>query len=138
MLRATFLVERREAGLGVPVFAHRAGSGPWARNPSFGPTGAVLARLLRLCGADYVVAGGFGGTLFESDGEVRANVVAARAALPGVLPATAVLGGGLGPDDVGRQAEAAGCEGLLVLLGSRAYSYPGGLEAAVERAVACL
>lgn len=129
------LVELRSADLGVPLFAHRAGSGPWARNASFGPTGAVLARLLRLCGADYVAAGGFGGTLFETDEEVRANLAAIRDPLPGIRPAVAALGGGLGPDDVPRQVELAGGEGLLVLLGSRAYSYPGGLEAAVRRAV---
>jgi ribulose 1,5-bisphosphate carboxylase large subunit-like protein len=132
------LVELRQADLGVPIFAHRAGSGPWARNPSFGPTGAVLARLLRRCGADYVVAGGFGGTLFEDDDEVRANLAAIRGPLPGVRPAVAALGGGLGPDDVARQVSLAGGGGLLVLLGSRAYAYRGGLEAAVRRAVAVL
>lgn len=121
--------------LGVPLFAHRAGSGPWARNASFGPTGAVLARLLRLCGADYVVAGGFGGTLFDTDGEVRANLEAIRGACGSVPPAAAALGGGVGPDDVRVQVDAAGGDGLLVLLGSRAYSYPGGVEAAARRAV---
>ena len=132
------LVQLREAGLGVPLFAHRAGSGPWARNASFGPTGAVLARLLRLCGADYVVAGGFGGTLFETDAEVRANLAAIRDPLPGVRPAVAALGGGLGPGDVAGQVALAGGDGLLVLLGSRAYAHPGGLEAAVREAVARL
>ena len=132
------LVDLREAGLGVPIFAHRAGSGPWARNPDFGPTGAVLARLLRLCGADYLVAGGFGGTLFESDEEVQANLAAIRGPGGGELPAVAALGGGLGPDDVRRQAEAAGGEGLVLLLGSRAYAHPEGLEAAVRRAVETL
>jgi len=119
----------------VPLFAHRAGSGPWARNPSFGPTGAVLARLLRLCGADYVVVGGFGGTLFESDDEVRANLAAVRGPCGPVRPAVAALGGGLGPDGVRAQVVAAGGDGLLLLLGSRAYADPGGLEAAVRRAV---
>jgi hypothetical protein len=47
----------------------------------------------------------------------------------------AALGGGMGPDDVRVQIEAAGGEGLLVLLGSRAYAHPGGLEAAVRLAV---
>ncbi|HJV08613.1 MAG TPA: RuBisCO large subunit C-terminal-like domain-containing protein [Acidimicrobiales bacterium] len=124
--------------LGVPVLAHRAGSGPWARNPSFGPTGAVLARLLRLCGADYVVAGGFGGTLFDTDDEVRANLEAIRGPCGSAPPAVAALGGGVGPDDVRRQVDAAGGDGLVVLLGSRAYSYAGGVEAAVRRAVASL
>jgi ribulose 1,5-bisphosphate carboxylase large subunit-like protein len=130
------LLDLRDAGLGVPLFAHRAGSGPWARNPAFGPTGAVLARLLRLCGADYVVVGGFGGTLFESPAEVRDNLVAARGPCGSARPAVAALGGGLGPDDVRAQVDAAGGDGLLVLLGSRAHAWPGGLEAAVRRAVA--
>ena len=129
------LVALREADLGVPLFAHRAGSGPWARNPAFGPTGAVLARLLRLCGADYVVVGAFGGTLFETDGEVRDNLAAVRDACGRARPAVAAMGGGLGPDDVGAQLDGAGGGGLLVLLGSRAHAFPGGLEAAVRRAV---
>lgn len=129
------LVALREAGLGVPVFAHRAGSGPWARNPAFGPTGAVLARLLRLCGADYVVVGGFGGTLFESDDEVWGNLAAVRDPCGSARPAVAAMGGGLGPDDVRAQVDTAGGGGLLVLLGSRAHAFPGGLEAAVRGAV---
>ena len=133
------LLALREADLGVPLFAHRAGSGPWARNASVGPTGAVLARLLRWCGADYVIAGGFGGTLFEPAEEVRANVRAVREPCrAGVRPAVAALGGGLGPDDVREQVEAAGRGGLLVLLGSRAYRWPGGLEAATAAAVEAL
>jgi ribulose 1,5-bisphosphate carboxylase large subunit-like protein len=132
------LVTLREAALGVPIFAHRAGSGPWARNEAFGPTGAVLARLLRLCGADYVVVGGFGGTLFESDDEVRANLAAARDPCGSARAAVAALGGGLGPADVRGQADAAGGGGLLVLLGSRAYAFPGGVEAAVRHAVTSL
>jgi len=129
------LVALREAGLGVPLFAHRAGSGPWARNAAFGPTGAVLARLLRLCGADYVVVGGFGGTLFETDEEVRANLAAAHGPCGPARRAVAAMGGGLGPDDVRAQVEAGGGDGLLVLLGSRAYAFPGGLELAVRAAV---
>lgn len=132
------LVALREAGLGVPLFAHRAGSGPWARNPGFGPTGAVLARLLRLCGADYAVVGGFGGALFETDAEVRANLAAVRDPCGSARPAVAAMGGGLGPDDVRAQVDAAGGGGLLVLLGSRAHAFGGGLEAAVRRAVSSL
>jgi len=132
------LVALREASLGVPLFAHRAGSGPWARNPSFGPTGAVLARLLRLCGADYVVVGAFGGTLFESDAEVRASLAAVRAPCGVARPAVAAMGGGLGPDGVRGQVDAAGGGGLLLLLGSRAHAFPGGLEVAVRRAVQAL
>ncbi|HTJ74846.1 MAG TPA: RuBisCO large subunit C-terminal-like domain-containing protein [Acidimicrobiales bacterium] len=132
------LLALREAALGVPIFAHRAGSGPWARNRDFGPTGGVLARLLRLCGADYVIAGGFGGTLFEAEDEVRANLEAIRGPCGPARPAVAALGGGLGPGDVRGQVDAAGPGGLLVLLGSAAYRWPGGLAAAVAAAVGSL
>jgi ribulose-bisphosphate carboxylase large chain len=132
------LLALRQAELGVPLFAHRAGSGPWARNAAVGPTGAVLARLLRLCGADYVVVGGFGGTLFEAADEVRANLDAARGRCEGIRPAVAALGGGMAPGDVATQLDAAGRGGLLVLLGSRAHQFAGGLQAAVAAAVEAL
>lgn len=125
----------REAGLGVPVLAHRVGSGPWVRNGRFGASGAVLARLTRLCGADYVMAGAFGGKLFDGDDDVRAQIEAARGPCGAVGPSTPLLGGGVGPGDARRQVDAAGVGGVVVLLGSRAYAYPGGLEAGVRAAV---
>jgi ribulose 1,5-bisphosphate carboxylase large subunit-like protein len=129
------LLALRQAGLGVPLFAHGAGSGPLARNPSFGPTGAVLARVTRRCGADYVIAGAFGGKLFETPDEVRANLEATRGPCGSSRSAVAALGGGLGPADVATQQALAGGTGLLVLLGSQAYGWPGSLEAAVRAAV---
>lgn len=132
------LLGLRRAELGVPLFAHRAGSGPWARNDRFGATGAVLARLTRLCGADYVIAGAYGGKLFETENEVDANVEAARGACGSARPAVVALGGGLGPDDVGHQVSRVGGRGVVVLLGTRAERYPGGLEAGVRKAVAVL
>jgi ribulose-bisphosphate carboxylase large chain len=132
------LVALRRAALGVPVLAHRAGSGPWARNSRFGASGAVLARLTRLCGADYVIAGAYGGKLFESEAEVDANVAAAREPCGSARPSIVALGGGLGPDDVAHQIERAGGTGLVVLLGTGAHGYPGGLEVAVRRAVSAL
>ncbi|HVM01923.1 MAG TPA: RuBisCO large subunit C-terminal-like domain-containing protein, partial [Acidimicrobiales bacterium] len=68
----------RRAGLGVPLVVHRAGSGPWTRNPAFGVSGAVLTSLFRWCGADVVMAGAFGGKLFETPEQVRANLAAAH------------------------------------------------------------
>jgi ribulose-bisphosphate carboxylase large chain len=121
----------REAGLGVPILAHRVGSGPWARNDRFGVTGAVLASLLQQCGSDYVLVGAFDGKLFDTDDEVHAQVAAAR-------PATVVLGGGIGPDNAKAQADRAGGDGLLLLLGSRAYFADGGIEASVRATVEAL
>ncbi|HUQ63254.1 MAG TPA: RuBisCO large subunit C-terminal-like domain-containing protein [Acidimicrobiales bacterium] len=132
------LVALRGAELGVPLFAHRAGSGPWARHERFGATGAVLARLTRLCGADYVIAGAYRGKLFETDAEVDANVVAARGQCGSIRPSVVALGGGLGPDDVRKQVERAGAGGTVVLLGTSAQRYPGGLEGAVRKAVSAL
>lgn len=132
------LLALRQAELGVPILAHRAGSGAITRNDRYGATGAVLGRLARWCGADYWIVGAFGGTLFDSDEEVRASLEAARGPCGSVSAAIVALGGGLHPDDVGRQAELAGGDGILMLLGSQAYGYPGGVEAGVRAAVSTL
>ena len=122
----------REARLGVPLFAHRVGSGPWTRNDRFGVAGHVLTLLTRLAGADYVQVGAFAGKLFDTDADVRAQVDAVRRPLDGAATPVAVLGGGIGPDNARSQADAAGGAGLLLLLGSAAYRHPGGVEAGVR------
>jgi ribulose 1,5-bisphosphate carboxylase large subunit-like protein len=132
------LLALREAELGVPILAHRAGSGAITRNDRYGARGSVLARLARLCGADYWIVGAFGGALFETDDEVRANLDALRAPCGVARPAVGAFGGGLRPDDVARQAAEAGGSGLVMLLGSQAYGYAGGLAAGVRAAAAAL
>ncbi|HEX3539800.1 MAG TPA: RuBisCO large subunit C-terminal-like domain-containing protein [Acidimicrobiales bacterium] len=129
------VVALRQADLGVPILGHRAGSGAITRNDRFGATGAVLAGLARSCGADYWIVGAFGGGLFESDDEVRDNLAALRSARRSERRSVALFGGGLGPDGVAEQAALAGGEGMVMVLGSKAYGYPGGLEAAVRAAV---
>jgi ribulose 1,5-bisphosphate carboxylase large subunit-like protein len=126
----------REASLGVPVFAHRVGSGPWVRNADFGVSGAVLAGLTRACGADFVQVGSYGGKLFDTDEEVDAQLAAVRQ--QGDRPATAVIGGGVGPDNAAALAARAGGSGLLMLLGSAAYRHSGGVGAGVRATVAAL
>ena len=139
----------REASLGVPVFAHRVGSGPLARGERFGASGAVLASLTRWCGADFVQVGAYGGKLFDSDDDVDAQLAAARAPLGGsgaggvgagvgVLPSVAVLGGGVGPGNAASLARRAGGDGLLLLLGSAAYLDARGVTASVRATVEAL
>ncbi|MFP5317622.1 MAG: RuBisCO large subunit C-terminal-like domain-containing protein [Acidimicrobiia bacterium] len=131
----------RRAGLGVPILVHRAGSGPWTRNGPFGVSGAVLTRLFRWCGADVVIAGAFGGKLFETEEQVLANVAAGHDAAAGVRPCRVALGGGIGGDNAVAQVEAAGGPGqggLVLLLGSRAYGRPGGIAGGVAEVVATL
>ncbi|MDP2711258.1 MAG: RuBisCO large subunit C-terminal-like domain-containing protein [Solirubrobacteraceae bacterium] len=132
------LIALRDADLGVPIYAHRAGSGPLARSARFGATSAVLAQLVRLCGADWVAAGGFGGSLFDGDDEVRASIDAIRGPCGRAPAAIPVVGGALTPDGVAEQARRAGGAPLLVMLGSGAYAHPGGLEAGVRAAAAAL
>jgi ribulose-bisphosphate carboxylase large chain len=132
------LVALRQADLGVPILAHRAGSGALTRNAGFGATGAVLGRLARLCGADYWIVGAFGGSLFESDEEVDASLEALRGRCGSVPPAMAALGGGVGPANVAAQAARAGGSGLVLLVGSQGYGHPGGIEGGVRASVAAL
>jgi hypothetical protein len=81
------------------------------RNSCFGATGAVLARLSHLCGADYAIVGAFGGTLFESDQAVHDNIEAVRGACGGARAGVAVLGGGVGPSNAVAQIERASGSG---------------------------
>ncbi len=122
----------RQAGLGVPILAHRAGSGPYARNEHFGATGAVLARLTRLCGADHVIVGAFAGGLYEDDCSIEKNLAAVRDPCGGARPSVAVLGGGVGPANAAAQVGRAGGDGLMLLLGTAAYEHPGGPAEAVR------
>ena len=124
-----------EADLGVPLFAHRVGAAFWIRGP-LGVAGTVVVELTRLCGADYVQVGSFSGRVFEGEDQVRAQVAACHRPLGGAHPATAVLGGGVGPENAAEHVRRAGADSrLMVLLGSRAYAYPGGVEEGVRAAV---
>jgi 3-oxoisoapionate-4-phosphate transcarboxylase/hydrolase len=116
------LLALREAELGVPLFAHRVGAALWARNRDFGVTPAVIAELTRLCGADYVQAGSFSGTVHDTPEDVRAQIHACHRPLAGVRKSVAVIGGGVAPDNAKEQLETAGVRsGVMVLFGSAAY-----------------
>lgn len=122
----------RNANLGVPLLAHRAGSGPVARHDRFGATPAVLALLLRLAGADLVLVGAVDGKLFDSEPEIRASLEALRRPLAGVRVPTALIGGGIGPENAKAQAEAAAGGPVTLLLGARTYEHPDGVAAGVR------
>jgi ribulose-bisphosphate carboxylase large chain len=125
----------RDAELGVPLFAHRVGAALWTRGRDHGVTPAVAAELTRLLGADYVQCGSFTGRVFDTEDEVRAEVAACSREL-GVPRAVAVLGGGVGPANAAEQVARTGAaDGLMVLLGSEAYRYPGGVEEGVRATV---
>ena len=126
----------RQADLGVPLFAHRVGAAMWMRDGDVGVSPAVVAELTRLCGADYVQVGSFTGKLFDREHDVRAEIAACRRELDGAPRSTAVLGGGVGPDNAAEQVARAGvASGLMVLLGSAAYLHPGGVEEGVRATV---
>ena len=112
----------RAAELGVPIFAHRVGAALWARGRTFGVTPAVVAELTRLCGADYVQVGSFSGTVYDSPGDVRAQIDACHRPIGAARRSVAVLGGGVAPDNAAQQLELAGVNsGVMVLFGSAAY-----------------
>src|ERR671925_289224 len=119
----------REAELGVPLFAHRVGAALWMRDRPVGVAPAVLAGLTRMCGADFVQAGSFSGRLADDPEDVRAAIAAAR-------PATAVLSGGVGPENAAAEVEHAVVQdGLMLVVGSDAYLYPGGPEQGIRATI---
>ena len=117
---------------GLPIFVHRVGSAFLRRGGPVSVSGRVLAELTRLLGADYVQVGSFSPRTFDTDDEVREQIEAAR-------PATAVIGGGVGPENAREQLERAGTrDGVMLLLGSAAYAHPDGVRAGVAAAVAAV
>ncbi len=125
----------RALELGVPILAHRAGAGLWLRG-ALGVAPHVLAELTRLCGADYVLVSSFTGKTADPADDVRAQIDACHRPLGAARAATAVLGGGVTPQNAAAQVEAAGRrDGLMVLLGSGAYEHLGGPEEAVRATV---
>jgi hypothetical protein len=113
----------------LPIFVHRVGAAFLRRGGPVSVSAGVLAELTRLLGADYVQVGSFSAGTFDSDGEVREQIVAAR-------PATAVIGGGVGAENAREQLERAGTrDGVMLLLGSAAYAHPDGVRAGVAAAV---
>ena len=128
----------RDAGFGVPLFVHRVGSSFLRRGGVVSVSARVLAELTRLLGADYVQVGSFSSRTFDTDDEVREQIAACRSTL-GVAPSTAVLGGGVGPDNAARQLRlAGGRDGIMLLLGSSAYVHPDGVRAGVAAAAAAV
>jgi 3-oxoisoapionate-4-phosphate decarboxylase len=114
---------------GLPIFVHRVGSAFLRRGGPVSVSARVLAELTRLLGADYVQVGSFSPRTFDTDDEVREQIAAAR-------PATAVIGGGVGADNVHEQLERGGTrDGVMLLLGSAAYAHPDGVRAGVAAAV---
>ena len=124
----------RSIELGVPLFAHRVGVALWSRG-ALGVAPAVVAELTRLCGSDYVLVSSFTGKMADSPNDVRAQIESCRRPLD-VRQSVAVLGGGLSPENAAAQVEAAGVrDGLMVLLGSGAYSFGSGPAEAVRATV---
>jgi ribulose-bisphosphate carboxylase large chain len=114
---------------GLPIFVHRVGSAFWRRGGPVSVSARVIAELTRLLGADYVQVGSFSPRTFDTDADVREQIVAAR-------PATAVIGGGVGADNAREQLELAGTrDGVMLLLGSADYAHPDGVRAGVAAAV---
>jgi ribulose 1,5-bisphosphate carboxylase large subunit-like protein len=113
---------------GLPIFVHRVGSAFLRRGGPVSVSARVLAELTRLLGADYVQVGSFSPRTFDTDDEVREQIAAAR-------PATAVIGGGVGAENAREQLDCAGTrDGVMLLLGSAAYSHPDGVRAGISAA----
>ena len=107
---------------GLPIFVHRVGWSFLPRGERVSVAPRVLAELTRLLGADYVQVGSFSPRTFDSDDDVRDQVAACHDELGGVARATAVLGGGVGPDNAEQMLERARArDGVMLLYGSAAY-----------------
>jgi ribulose 1,5-bisphosphate carboxylase large subunit-like protein len=107
---------------GLPVFVHRVGSAFLRRGGAVSVSARVVAELTRLLGGDYVQVGSFSPRMFDTDDEVREQIAACHAELGGVKRTTAVIGGGVGPQNAEQTLASAGVrDGVMLLYGSAAY-----------------
>lgn len=107
---------------GLPIFVHRVGAAFMRRGGAVSVSARVLAELTRVLGADYVQVGSFSPRMFDTDDEVREQIAACHGELGGARPATAVIGGGVGPANREEHLERAGVrDGVMLLYGSAAY-----------------
>ena len=121
-------IARLREDYGLPIFVHRVGSAFLRRGGAVSVSSRVLAELTRVLGADYVQVGSFSPRTYDTPDDVREQIAAAR-------PATAVIGGGVGAENAAEQLALADTrDGVMLLLGSAAYTHPDGVRAGVAAA----
>jgi ribulose-bisphosphate carboxylase large chain len=87
----------REQDLGLAIHAHRAGHAAFTKNPKHGISMRVIAKVVRIIGADQLHVGTVVGKMSENREEVAENCEALSAELNSLEKVLPVASGGLHP-----------------------------------------
>ena len=118
----------REAGIGLPIHAHRAMYAAFARNPKHGISMRVLAVLSRLIGVDQLHTGAIVGKMEGKKSDILAINDQLRKEWMGLKPVFPVASGGIDPVRVPALLDIAGTE-LVINAGGGIHGHPHGTRA---------
>ncbi|MDD5317453.1 MAG: type III ribulose-bisphosphate carboxylase [Candidatus ainarchaeum sp.] len=118
----------RNAGLKLPIHAHRAMYAAFARNPDHGISMMVLARLARMVGVDQLHTGAIVGKMEGSKHEVLGLNAWLRDKWHSFRPVFPVASGGIDPLRVPSLLAIAGTE-LVINAGGGIHGHPDGTRA---------
>lgn len=120
---------RRRAG--IPIHAHRAMGGAFARDPALGIGYLAWQKLVRLCGGDHIHVSGMQNKFYESDDDVATHARALMEPLFGGYAAIPVLSSAQWAGTAPVTYERLGTDDLMVLAGGGITAHPGGPAAGV-------
>lgn len=110
----------------VPLVAHFPMLAAMSRLERFGISTLVLTKLQRLAGFDVIIMPGFGGRMFTSDEEVRANARACLEPMGGLRPSLPVPGGSDWAGTLARVHEQLGTRDFGFVPGRGVFGHPMG------------
>lgn len=110
----------------IPVMAHFTGTAPLSQIPNFGISSKVIAKLQRLCGADFVVLAGFGERMHRADFEVLEDMKACLEPWGPILPSLPIPGGSDSAATLASVYEKIGHPDFGFICGRGVFGYPGG------------
>ena len=122
----------REAGYGVPIYAHCGGKEAFGRAEGQGVSPEVVAKFTRLMGGDYFRSNILGGYLVGGRIEETKNLNNAMVApITGIKEMMPALSGGLNPGNLPENLKEFGTN-VMVLAGTGITQYPGGISSGVN------
>lgn len=119
----------------LPIFVHKAFSGNFTRPRKWGMTEDVLAKLERITGADFIIAGGVGGKLYQSKKIVKQVMEVSLSPISSIKQSVPVLGGGQDFRHVHFTYKVLKNVDFLHLSGGGIVSYPKGPCEAIRRII---
>lgn len=115
-----------------PVMSHFTGMALYERVPMYGIDGAVLVKLQRLAGADFIVMAGFGPRMHATDESILRNVQACLAPMGKIKQALPIPGGSDWAGTLPTVHQKLGHADFGFIAGRGIYGHPSGPRAGAQ------